>query len=159
MTKAKWTRPEIKTVEKNKRAHASGPWSWGPRSDRGTTQLLDGYGLAILEIHESHGEGWLPDDAEARLIVAAPDLLIALLDLIENHRRVANGEAIHVPARILHAAEFAVARALGATRRLQASGLAKMAEGGYDYETRLKAWNQWRENVAEVALAKARGGK
>jgi hypothetical protein len=35
----------------------------------------------VLQIYESHGGGYMPNEADARLIAAAPELLAALIDV------------------------------------------------------------------------------
>ena len=54
-----------------------GPWMWVTRSPE--TMLEPG----VLALYESHGGGYTPDWADACVIEAAPDLLDALIALID----------------------------------------------------------------------------
>jgi len=59
--------------------HSPGPWKWEEQRD-GTLLLVDSRGEDILGAGVEIAEGWLngacaPDEDNARLIAAAPDLL------------------------------------------------------------------------------------
>jgi hypothetical protein len=59
-----------------KTAHTPGPWkAWQPRGDESVPVRTDGLGITIAYVHQ----GAVTDaQANARLIAAAPDLLIAV---------------------------------------------------------------------------------
>ena len=61
--------------------HTPGPWKWeGSNNCHGdTTTWLE---PAVLQIYESHGGGMTPDEADARVIEAAPALVDAVEELI-----------------------------------------------------------------------------
>lgn len=52
-------------------------------------------------------------EANANFIAAAPELYAVLEELVGAHRKVVHGEATHVPAHILNAAEATLAKARG----------------------------------------------
>ena len=91
--------------------HSKGPWSlavWD--QPRGRREIVDAHDDSVCIV----GVGNLPTvEADARLISAAPELLKALRDLVEAHRAVVHCEASHVPAALLNAGEFAIAKAEG----------------------------------------------
>jgi hypothetical protein len=74
--------------------HTPGPWAWSPHyktgDGRATWSLIgsqDGYGILSCDGDENSPQG-LNDEANARLIAAAPELLealIALLPHVEHH--------------------------------------------------------------------------
>ena len=100
-------------------AHTPGPWVADSRVGgvvRGgpVQSFVNGSGqqqvaLATGQEYMKPGE----QAANARLIAAAPDLLAACEALIDAHRAVVHGEASHVAAGLLNAAEAAIAKARG----------------------------------------------
>ena len=56
-----------------------GPWEWlKPYPDYPTTNLQSTYSV-VGSVHESHGGGRMPDDADAQLIALAPEMAEAIL--------------------------------------------------------------------------------
>lgn len=67
--------------------HTPGPWTWEKKENYPTTNLYgpnpkDGHDY-ILSIYESHGGGDMPNDANAALIAAAPELKEFIEDCLE----------------------------------------------------------------------------
>jgi len=99
-------------------AHTPGPWSraWVAGALRHINRNVDDEafyspppGEVLFETHR-HPMRHEPD---YDLVTAAPELLTALDDLLEAHRRVVHGEATHVSANLLTAAERVVLAARG----------------------------------------------
>lgn len=71
------------------RPHTPGPWRW-IEGDIGssTTDLVGAGDYPVLSIYESHGGGGRPDDPDARLIAAAPDILAACRSVVAQFERI-----------------------------------------------------------------------
>lgn len=97
--------------------HTTGPWSYSYKSEgysQGEVYRKDNL-IAIVcgsnygEWRDATDNGEGEFEANARLIAAAPDLLIALQELLEKHERVARSfDCIKVAA-----ARLAIAKATG----------------------------------------------
>lgn len=103
----------------SKRMHAAGPWSWKSDLKTGFKFLVHASGNAevlILENNDDAFEGPLKE-ANARLIAAAPDLLAALKDIVENEELLSSHEGNRankeLAANRIKAAWDAIAKAEG----------------------------------------------
>ena len=97
-------------------AHTPGPWSWRPpfyvEGDDVGRQFkgIDGPGDEYVLEYANCGshEVWVDNPADARLIIAAPDLLEALLELWS-----VRGFAAAVPQGTIERVRAAIAKARG----------------------------------------------
>jgi len=98
--------------------HTPGPWSLEPVKDRSIEHLVpvDGNQMSILTVVEVDGVKFAAVylDEDARLIVAAPDLLDALETLLSLHdARVDTADAWNVS---MEEARAAIAKATGESK-------------------------------------------
>lgn len=94
-----------------------GPWRWSKNPTYPTTDLIGPDHTTILQIYESHGGGYMPADADAGLIAAAPDLLKiarASWHLCESLLACPEGGTEDLFREISKAASAAIAKAEGA---------------------------------------------
>lgn len=60
------------------------PWKWSEDKRYPTTDLVGADGTSILQIYESHGGGWMPEnEADSELIVRAVNAHDALVEALE----------------------------------------------------------------------------
>lgn len=72
-----------------------GPWAWANPEEAPTHRELiqEGYGIGDADSILYHGADWPIQEANARLIAAAPDLLTALEEAAELLRQTARHDA------------------------------------------------------------------
>jgi len=91
--------------------HTPGPWVVGPVDDTVVTHLgADGVRYEVAQIDGDYNEPdlWPVMEANARLIAAAPDLLLALRELLFNHN---HGNGLDAWHRTRDRAAAAIAKA------------------------------------------------
>lgn len=99
--------------------HTPGPWHWSEKNDWDSFHTLN---PDVLEIRESHGGGQRPNEDNARLIAAAPDLFGELESMVSAAESMGPGVIEDYPAfgQLLRdrvsAARAALAKARGDTQ-------------------------------------------
>lgn len=115
----------MKTIEnenagyqtKSRMGHTQGPWVVGPTDARGAISVIAEGSRAIIEVRNPFGHDRHPDEimANARVIAAAPELLEALLAIVEGGNTDC-GTYWKVDVDDIEKARAAVARAKGVER-------------------------------------------
>jgi hypothetical protein len=111
----------------DKQQHTPGPWMYGRKKrwseGAGPARLVDGRGwyfgpdyrkpgvcpCDIGDVHHTSSQSEATQEANARLIAAAPELLEALVDLL---RETSDGQQL-CAVQFVHAARAAIAKARG----------------------------------------------